>query len=162
METTNQQDKIFGLPEYLLYQYNERVEELNSRIGSRQFPDSSLQPNFDPRPIIPPRAIFYPPQPQPVIQPVVRYIAPQPVVRYIAPQPVVAVAPSPVVAVAPSPVVAVAPRVFSPGQQYVYPTQTFTNVGSSDSNITGKSDHYASVPGRFGTGVITPLLRFKN
>lgn len=51
MEFANQQDKILGLPEHLLYQQQERVDELNDRIGSRHFPDSPLQPNFDPRSI---------------------------------------------------------------------------------------------------------------
>jgi hypothetical protein len=31
------------------YGQNERVDDLNTRLGSRQFPDSPLQPNFDPR-----------------------------------------------------------------------------------------------------------------
>jgi hypothetical protein len=51
MEIANQQDKILGLPQYIQYQQQERVDELNDRIGSRYFPDSPLQPNFDPRPI---------------------------------------------------------------------------------------------------------------
>jgi hypothetical protein len=44
-------EKIHGLPEYLYYGQNERVDELNDRFRTRQFPDSPLQPNFDPRPI---------------------------------------------------------------------------------------------------------------
>lgn len=44
-------EKINGLPEYLYYGQNERVNELNDRIQSRQFADSPLQPNFDPRPV---------------------------------------------------------------------------------------------------------------
>lgn len=50
MELSNQQG-ILGLPQYLYYGNFERVEELNDRITSRQFPDSPLQPNFDPRPV---------------------------------------------------------------------------------------------------------------
>jgi hypothetical protein len=42
---------IQGLPEHLYYGQNERVDELNNRMISRQFPDSPLQPNFDPRPV---------------------------------------------------------------------------------------------------------------
>lgn len=42
-------NKIEGLPEYVFYGQNERVDELNDRIKSRQFPDSPLEPNFSPR-----------------------------------------------------------------------------------------------------------------
>lgn len=43
--------KIYGLPDGILYGQNERVDELNSRISSRHFPDIPLAPNFDPRPV---------------------------------------------------------------------------------------------------------------
>jgi hypothetical protein len=43
------QSGIIGLPEHLYFGQNERVDELNDRISSRHFPDSPLQPNFDPR-----------------------------------------------------------------------------------------------------------------
>jgi hypothetical protein len=55
-ETTN--SKINGLPEYLYYGQNERVDELNKRIESRQFPDSPLEPNFSPRPVPTKYALF--------------------------------------------------------------------------------------------------------
>jgi hypothetical protein len=42
-------NKILGVPVGVYYGQNERVDELNDRIGSRYFPDSPLQPNFDPR-----------------------------------------------------------------------------------------------------------------
>jgi hypothetical protein len=45
------QQQINGLPQYLYYGQMERVEELNNRMTSRQFSDSPLQPNFDPRPV---------------------------------------------------------------------------------------------------------------
>jgi len=45
------QPQILGLPQYLYHGQIERVEELNDRLSSRQFPDSPLQPNFDPRPV---------------------------------------------------------------------------------------------------------------
>jgi hypothetical protein len=48
MELSNQ-STILGLPQYLYYGQNERVDELNDRIATRHFPDSPLQPNFDPR-----------------------------------------------------------------------------------------------------------------
>lgn len=57
METQTNQ-KINGLPEYVYYGQNERVDELNQRIKSRQFPDSPLEPNFDPRPIPTKYALF--------------------------------------------------------------------------------------------------------
>jgi len=45
----NDNEKIHGLPEYLYYGQNERVDELNERIKSRQFPDSPLEPMLAPR-----------------------------------------------------------------------------------------------------------------
>jgi hypothetical protein len=45
----NENEKIYGVPEYLYYGQNERVDELNDRIKSRQFPDSPLEPMFAPR-----------------------------------------------------------------------------------------------------------------
>ena len=44
-------EKMLGVPEYLYYGQNERVDELNTRIKDRQFPDSPLEPNFSPRPV---------------------------------------------------------------------------------------------------------------
>jgi len=35
----------------VLYQQNERLDELNQRLGQRQFSDRPLQPNYDPRPV---------------------------------------------------------------------------------------------------------------
>lgn len=43
--------KINGIPEGVYYEQNERVDELNSRFQTRQFSDSPLRPNFDPRPV---------------------------------------------------------------------------------------------------------------
>jgi len=51
MNLVEQENKIFGLPQYLEYNQQERVDELNDRISNRQFPFSPLQPNFDPRPV---------------------------------------------------------------------------------------------------------------
>lgn len=45
------QSPILGLPQHFFHGQNERVDELNDRISSRHFPDSPLQPNFDPRPV---------------------------------------------------------------------------------------------------------------
>jgi len=44
-------EKIIGIPEGIYYGQFDRVNELNDRLGSRQFPDIALQPNFDPRPL---------------------------------------------------------------------------------------------------------------
>jgi hypothetical protein len=45
----NETGKIYGVPEYLYYGQNERVDELNDRMKERQFPDSPLEPMFAPR-----------------------------------------------------------------------------------------------------------------
>jgi len=47
----NESGRINGLPEYLYYGQQERVDELNTRIKERQFPDSPLEPMFSPRAI---------------------------------------------------------------------------------------------------------------
>lgn len=50
----SQSDKIEGIipsiPGIIYGQY-QRLDELNSRINSRQFSDKPLQPNYDPRPV---------------------------------------------------------------------------------------------------------------
>lgn len=43
--------KIYGIPEGISYGQNERVDELNDRIFSRNRSDIPLAPNFDPRPV---------------------------------------------------------------------------------------------------------------
>ena len=53
-----QENPIEGLPNFLYQGQNERVDELNHRIQSRHFPDSPLQPNFDPRPVPTKYALF--------------------------------------------------------------------------------------------------------
>jgi len=53
--TTNQ---IYGLPQGILYGQNDRVDELNDRIYSRQKPDMPLEPNFDLRPVPTKYALF--------------------------------------------------------------------------------------------------------
>ena len=42
---------ILGVTKGVYYGQNERVDELNSRIASRHFPDSPLEPNFSLRPV---------------------------------------------------------------------------------------------------------------
>jgi hypothetical protein len=65
--------EIYGLPTHLYYGQNARVDELNNRIGTRQFPDAPLEPNYDPRPI-PTKYSYFPivnrrtPSHEPIIQ----------------------------------------------------------------------------------------------
>jgi len=74
MELSNQ-NSILGLPQYLYYGQNERVDELNDRMQSRHFSDSPLQPNFDPRPV-PTKYAFFPVinRRTPLKEPVVPYL----------------------------------------------------------------------------------------
>jgi hypothetical protein len=51
MELQSNNNRILGVPEGIYYGQNERVDELNARINTRHFPDSPLEPNFDPRSI---------------------------------------------------------------------------------------------------------------
>jgi hypothetical protein len=51
MNTSESQNKIYGIPEGVSYGQNERVDELNDRINSRNTSDYMLPPNFDPRPV---------------------------------------------------------------------------------------------------------------
>jgi hypothetical protein len=51
-------NKIHGVPEGIYYGQNERTDELNARIGSRQFPNAQLQPNLDFRPVPTKYSIF--------------------------------------------------------------------------------------------------------
>ena len=44
--------ELYGVPSGILYGQNERVDELNNRIQSRQFSDKPLAPNFSSRPIL--------------------------------------------------------------------------------------------------------------
>ena len=43
--------KIYGIPDGVYSGQNDRIDELNARRQSRQFPDQPLQPEFDPRPV---------------------------------------------------------------------------------------------------------------
>jgi len=48
----NENTKMIGVPNgEVWYGQNERVDELNDRFQSRQFPDNYLEPNFSPRPV---------------------------------------------------------------------------------------------------------------
>jgi hypothetical protein len=44
-------EKIYGLTEGVIYQQNERVDDLNDRIKERQFSDYPLEPNYQFRPV---------------------------------------------------------------------------------------------------------------
>lgn len=43
--------KIYGLQQGIMYGQNERVDEINTRLQSRYYPDTPLEPNFNPRPV---------------------------------------------------------------------------------------------------------------
>ena len=47
-----------GVVQGCYYGQNDRVDELNTRIQSRQFPENALRPNFDPRPVPTKYSIF--------------------------------------------------------------------------------------------------------
>lgn len=51
-------NKILGAHNGLQIGQNERVDELNTRIESRMFSDSPLEPNFDPRPVPTKQSVF--------------------------------------------------------------------------------------------------------
>ena len=42
---------IDGVHREIIVSQHERTDELNQRIGSRQFSDTPLEPNFSPRPL---------------------------------------------------------------------------------------------------------------
>ena len=54
----NDPNSIYGVPPGILYGQYERLGELNDRIQNRQFPDSGLAPNYDPRPVSTKYALF--------------------------------------------------------------------------------------------------------
>lgn len=54
----NNQTPYYGVQQGVLYGQNERVDELNQRIHSRNYSDIPLAPNFDPRPIPTKYSIF--------------------------------------------------------------------------------------------------------
>jgi hypothetical protein len=68
-------NKILGVPEGVYYGQNERVDELNARINTRHFPDSPLEPNFDPR-SIPTKYSVFPiiNRRKPINEPVIPYL----------------------------------------------------------------------------------------
>jgi len=47
----NDSQKIYGVPDGILYGQFDRTDELNERLSSRHYPDVPLQPNYDPRPV---------------------------------------------------------------------------------------------------------------
>jgi hypothetical protein len=53
MNITQTDTHIQRIPQFagVIYQQNERLDELNQRLGQRQFADKPLQPNYDPRPV---------------------------------------------------------------------------------------------------------------
>lgn len=53
MNINNSETTISRIPNFagVIYRQNERLDELNTRLGQRQFADKPLQPNYDPRPV---------------------------------------------------------------------------------------------------------------
>ena len=49
MNYSDSASPIFGVQREMIVGQHELVDELNTRIGSRQFPDAAIRPNFDPR-----------------------------------------------------------------------------------------------------------------
>jgi hypothetical protein len=49
----NEPEIIPRMPQFsgVIYQQQARLDELNTRLGERQFADKPLQPNYDPRPV---------------------------------------------------------------------------------------------------------------
>jgi hypothetical protein len=58
LEIENQIIEEYDTKKGVYYLQQDRVDELNSRITERQFPDNSLEPYFDPRPISTKYSIF--------------------------------------------------------------------------------------------------------
>uniref|UniRef100_A0A6C0JJJ9 Uncharacterized protein n=1 Tax=viral metagenome TaxID=1070528 RepID=A0A6C0JJJ9_9ZZZZ len=58
MDISSYDTTILGVPQGVYYGQNERVDELNDRMKTRHFPDSPLQPNFDPRSVPTKYALF--------------------------------------------------------------------------------------------------------
>ena len=54
----NKNETIYGVPQGIYYGQNDRVDELNDRIKSRNLPDHPLEPYFDPRPTPTKYALF--------------------------------------------------------------------------------------------------------
>jgi len=50
---SNTNNLIQRIPQFagVIYRQNERLDELNQRLGQRQIADHPLQPNYDPRPV---------------------------------------------------------------------------------------------------------------
>ena len=113
------------------------------RVPFREFPYAPTVDLLNNSPTIPNRAMFYNAQPQPIVTTPPVFVAPQPRML-VAPQPRMVVAPP--------------ARVVSPVQAFLYPQDNFMPIGSSDSVISGKTNHYLNVPGSFGVGFVNPAV----
>lgn len=58
MEYAKQDKALYGVPNGVLYQHNDRVDELNERIGGRHFPDVPLAAHFSSRPTPTKQTVF--------------------------------------------------------------------------------------------------------
>ena len=54
----NNNDSLYGVHTGVMTGQNERVDELNQRMQTRYFPDITLAPNFDPRPVQTKQTLF--------------------------------------------------------------------------------------------------------
>ena len=56
----NMQDneRIYGIPDGVLYSQFDKADEINERMSSRYFADSPLEPQYDPRPVQTKRTLF--------------------------------------------------------------------------------------------------------
>ena len=50
--------RIYGIPDGVLYGQNDRADDINERMSSRHFSDSPLEPQYDPRPAQTKRTLF--------------------------------------------------------------------------------------------------------
>jgi hypothetical protein len=58
MEYAKQDQALYGVPNGVLYQHNDRVDELNERMVNRYFPDVPLPAHFSPRPTPTKQTVF--------------------------------------------------------------------------------------------------------
>jgi hypothetical protein len=58
MQYSHINQPLYGVQQGVEYGQNARVDELNTRIQSRYFPDHSLPANFDPRPVPTKQTLF--------------------------------------------------------------------------------------------------------
>jgi hypothetical protein len=58
MNYQQENNQMYGVVHGIQYGQNDRVDELNQRLTTRDYPDIPLEPNYDPRPIPTKYALF--------------------------------------------------------------------------------------------------------